>query len=133
MARRITFMSPIFYMPCRRLEVGIPLALHFFEPRYRLLIQMVMEGYPTELSDGRLIPNHVPNLPTFVYAHVPSFQQGSRACLVQVHRCMIDPNDGTANVWLMPVAFVKMERVWEGSNQAGLRYAQCVRLSSSAC
>ncbi len=32
----------------------------------------------------------------------------------------------------MPVAFVKMERVWEGSNQAGLRYAQCVRLSSSA-
>jgi hypothetical protein len=133
MARFIRFTSPIFYMSCRRVKIGIPVALHFFEHRYRLLIQMVMEGYPTELQDGRLIPNQVSNVPTFVYAHVPPFQQGSRACLVQVHRCVIDPNDGTANVWLMPVAFVKMERVWERADQAGLRYAQCVRLSNSAC
>jgi hypothetical protein len=133
MARFIRFTSPIFYMSCRRLKIGIPLALHFFEHRHRLLIQTVMEGYPMELQDGRLIANQVSNLPTFVYAHVPPFQQGSRACLVQVHRCGIDPNDGTANVWLMPVAFVKMERVWERADQAGLRYAQCVRLSSSAC
>jgi hypothetical protein len=34
---------------------------------------MVMEGYPTELPDGRLIPNHVPNLLTFIYAHVLPF------------------------------------------------------------
>ena len=127
------FTSPIFYMSCRRLKLGIPSLLHFFEPRYRLLIQMVMEGYPTELQDGRFIPNQVSNVPSFVYAHVPPFQQGSRACLVQVHRCMIDPNNGTANVWLMPVAFVKMERVWERADQAGLRYAQCLRLSSNAC
>lgn len=127
LARYMRFTSPIFCMTDRRVQLGTPISLHFFEPRYRLLIQMVMEGYPQEFRDGRSITTK--QLPSFVYAHEPPFDVNSKACLVEVHRCHIDEDDGRANVLLMPVSFVRMERVWERPNTGNLYFAQCLRLS----
>jgi len=130
-ARCMRFTSPIFCMPNRRVQLKTPIALHLFEPRYRLLIQLVMEGYPMDLRDGRDMTTRVEELPVFVYAHVPPFTASSRACLVQVQRCLIDEHDGTANVLLLPIAYVKLERVWERPNSGHLFFAQCIRLSES--
>jgi len=130
-ARCMRFTSPIFCMADHRVQLGTPISLHLFEPRYRLLIHLVMEGYPMELRDGRHMTATTQDLPSFVYAHISPYTASSRACLVQVQRCMIDENDGTANVLLLPVAFVKLERVWERPNTGHLYFAQCIRLSES--
>lgn len=43
----IQYSSPLFYMP-GDVEIGKEFGLHFFEPRYRLLISEVMSPYPAQ-------------------------------------------------------------------------------------
>lgn len=126
-ARFLRFTSPIFCMT-GNVRLGLPIGLHLFEPRYVLMIQLVMQGYPAEARDGRQIV--VEDLPYFVYAHASPFSASSSACLVKVQRCRINEN-GTADVLLMPVAHIKMERLWVQSNTGGLHFAQCLRLGDS--
>jgi hypothetical protein len=126
-ARFLRFTSPVFCMR-GNVRLGRPIGLHLFEPRYQRMIQLVMEGYPVEVRDGRNIV--LEDLPHFVYAHVSPFSASSPACLVNVQRCSINEN-GTADVLLMPVAYVKMERLWVQSNTGGLHFAQCLRLGAS--
>lgn len=127
-ARFVRFTSPVFCMMGGTVRLGRPFAIHLFEPRYRLLIQSVMEGYPAQARNGRQIVAE--ELPSFVYAHVAPFCASSPACLVEVQRCMIYEN-GRADVLLMPVAHIKMERVWQEPNTGRLLFAQCLRLGAS--
>lgn len=122
-ARFVRFTSPVFCMT-GNVRLGLPIGLHLFEPRYKLMIQLVMQGYPAEARDGRQIVSE--DLPYFVYAHGCA----SSACLVNVQRCRINEN-GTADVLLMPVANIKMERLWVQSNTGGLHFAQCLRLGDA--
>jgi hypothetical protein len=126
-ARFVRFTSPVFCMT-GNVRLGQRIGLHLFEPRYQVMIQLVMEGYPQEARDGRQIVSE--DLPYFVYAHAAPFSASSPACLVNVQRCVMH-EDGTADVLLMPVAHIKMERLWVQPNTGRLHFAQCFRLGAS--
>uniref|UniRef100_A0A6V2A4W5 Lon N-terminal domain-containing protein n=1 Tax=Ditylum brightwellii TaxID=49249 RepID=A0A6V2A4W5_9STRA len=122
---------PIFYMP-GTVRLGCVFGLHFFEPRYRVLISEVMSSYPVGFRTGDVIDASTEGrFPEFVYAHVAPLAPTNPACIVQVRQCHIYP-DGTADVLLMPVAYVWMERVWERPNSGGLACGRVVRMGKEA-
>mmetsp|Transcript_27014 Transcript_27014/g.41029 ORF Transcript_27014/g.41029 Transcript_27014/m.41029 type:complete len:321 (+) Transcript_27014:194-1156(+) len=126
----IRFTGPVFYMR-GMVRLGQAFGLHFFEPRYRLLIAEVMRDWPESARRGELIAASTQRrLPTFIYAHMSPLAPATPACLVQVHSCMIHP-DGSADVMLTPVAYVSLERVWERSNSGRLFQATCLRMGQS--
>ena len=124
-ARFLRLTGPVFIYPSNRVRIGELIQFFFFEYRYRLLIQQVMEGYPQAAREGS--PIEAEELPTFIYAHALPVAPSSPACLVQVQRCFIHP-DGSAELLLIPVAFLRIERVWEQPDTGGLFYAQCLRV-----
>jgi len=75
---------PVFAMHAQ-LNIGIPSGLHFFEPRYRMLVQRALA------SDGK-----------FVFA-VSQPQIGSVAYLCELHNVMVYA-DGRADVHALPVS-----------------------------
>jgi len=79
----IKFSGPVFYMT-GRVRIGQAFGLHFFEPRYRLLIQEVMADWPPEARQGSAIAAHNGRFPTFIYANVSPLAPTTPACLVQV-------------------------------------------------
>ena len=97
---------PIFYMSpgCR---VGQPIALHLFEPRYRILIRRAMEG------------NYM-----FVYA-ARTPKRGDQACLVKVTSACFH-RDGRANIIGVGIEEFGMEDVWVEEGTAGLYYTRFV-------
>lgn len=118
----IRFTGPVFGMGSH-LQLHVPYGLHFFEPRYRLLISEVMRGQPSEAIQN----GHVNGDCFFIHAHMEPLAPTTPAAIVQVSRCHIFP-DGRADVLLVPVAFVWLEKVWVRPNSGGLRYAQCLRM-----
>lgn len=127
----IRFTGPVFYMT-GAVRLGNAFGLHFFEPRYRFLIAEVMRDWPDEARLGEHI-QALPDgrFPTFVYAHTAPLAPTSPACLVQVKNCVIH-GDGTADVMLLPVAYVWLERLWERTGTGRLNYAQCLRMGRQA-
>jgi hypothetical protein len=110
----IRYVAPVFYMPDESIQRGQPFGLHFFEPRYRRLIAEVMEPYPEEFRNGRttVAENGITNPPTFIYGNRAPLKQGQVALIVQVLQCFIREN-GTADVFLLPLHNVRVDRVWE--------------------
>jgi hypothetical protein len=110
----IRYDMPVFYMPDELILRGRSLGFYFFEPRYRRLIWQVMEPYPVEFRQGRIpnAENGIANPPMFIYAHKSPLKRGVVACLVQVKHCIINPN-GTANIEVVPVEHVRVEKVYE--------------------
>jgi hypothetical protein len=123
--RYLRFTGPVFMMS-GVVHLGEPIGLHFFEPRYRLLIRQVMDGYNVDDHSGFVLQRNG-EYPTFVYAHVAPFAPTSPACLVEVRQCTIHPNR-SADVMLMPVAYTRIERLWEAPNTGRLHFAQCLRM-----
>jgi hypothetical protein len=120
---------PVFCMN-GHVQLNEPFGLHFFEPRYRLLIAEVMRDFPPEARQGNTIhPNQAGEMPTFCYAHVQPFAPTSPACLVHVRNCHMHA-DGTADVFLVPVSYVWLERMWERPNTGRLYQAQCIRMGN---
>lgn len=126
---KIRFVGPIFYMG-QSITLGEPYGLHFFEPRYRRLIAEVMspfpasakQGGPIECADGQ-------SPPVFIHANVHPLTRSSPAVLVQVIRCGIHPRDGRADVFLLPIAYVSMERIWEEERANDhLYHGMCMRV-----
>ena len=125
--RFLRFTGPVFMMS-GVVSLGEPILLHFFEPRYRLLVQQVLEGYPQEAREGGPITaNENGDYPTFVYAHMAPFAPTFPACLVEIRQCTVQPN-GSADVMLMPVAYVRIQHLWERPNTGRLHFAQCIRM-----
>ena len=95
---------PIFYMfpgP----QVGDPVGLHFFEPRYRILIRRSWEG------------NKI-----FVYCPGRPLE-GARAVLVHVDRAAFLP-DGRANIVGRAIEEVTLGETWVEDGTAGLYYTK---------
>ena len=125
--QHILFTGPVFYMTERvRLEQAI--GLHFFEPRYRYLIRQVMDDWPEEARHGGPIEaNEDGDFPTFIYAHKSPLAPSTPACLVQVRECFVHA-DGSADVQLLPVAYVWLRHLWTKPNTGNLYYATCQRM-----
>ena len=122
----IRYTGPIFHMP-NHIRLGQEFGLHFFEPRYRLLIAEVMEGWPSAQRGGPITADSNGNFPSFIYAYHNDLDPKSRAMIVQVRQVHIH-NGGRADVLLVPVAHVQIEQVWVRPNTGRLHMATVVRL-----
>ncbi len=156
--RHLRYQGPVFIMGSSvRLER--PYGLHFFEPRYRVLISEVMASYPISARRGERISPIVPGIfppPPVVCAemkssivdlvkkneslmteyHQPTFIHAHRefgtnclATIVQVQICSINPN-GTADVLLKPIAYIWIEKIWERRGTGGLYEASGIRMGA---
>lgn len=129
-SKHIRQVLPVFYMPGHIL-LGGSYRLHMFEPRYRLLVAELLKGYPEEARMGASTVSGNREAPVFIHANRQPFGPASPACLVQLIRCNISPRDGTADVMLLPVAYVWMEKLWTRSNSGNLHYAQCLHMGQT--
>lgn len=131
----IRFSAPVFHMP-HDMRLGHAFGLHFFEPRYRILIAHVMKHFSVEAKSGGTIDphNNLMNngkMPQFIYEHHPKLMRSAPAYIVEVKSCVIYQN-GRADVILVPVAKVAIETIHEIPNTGQLFYARVLRLSKSA-
>lgn len=139
LSQHIHFDAPMFVMPCH-LRIGQRYGLHLFEPRYRIMMHDLMQGTadpqassqggpirPTILEDngGMVTP------PLLIHANLGSrLAAGENACLVQVVQCQTY-EQGEADVQLLPVAWVRLDRIWVRPNAGHLFYARATRLPSN--
>jgi hypothetical protein len=130
----IFFDAPVFIMPCR-VRMGESYGLHLFEPRYRIMVRDLMRqcANPVEASNGEKIhvgtsPDGVLTPPLLIHACLGSrLAPGEMACLVQIERCNTYEY-GTADVGLVPVAWVQLDRIWVRPNAGHLFHAKAFRL-----
>jgi hypothetical protein len=110
----IRIEMPVFYMPDDMIQRGNPTGFFLFEPRYRRLIWDVMENLPMDFRNGRKISveNGIKHPPQFIYAHKSPLKRGVIACIVNILYCDIHRN-GTANVQVVPIEYVRIEKVFE--------------------
>ncbi len=111
--REFTFITlPIFHMRCNSIYPGVQMNLTLFEPRYRMLINEVMEGRRVSESNGRLLNEPRPRF-IFVHKSGPrSLSPGAMAYLVEISRCrMLD--GGRAHIMIKPLKKVRMINVRE--------------------
>jgi len=118
--------GPVFHMPSEDVRLGDEFSLHFFEPRYRLLISEVMENWSFVPNGEVITPDSKGKFPSFIYAN-QSLHPPSPAMIVQVMRAHRF-RDGRADVLLKPVAHVQLERVWERPNSRGLFMGRVIRV-----
>jgi hypothetical protein len=122
LSEQVRFKGPVFFMP-GQLQIGEAYGLHFFEPRYRLMIAEVMQSQDVEARRGGRIRG--PAL--FIHANRAPLAPASQAVVVQIQQCQIHP-DGRADVVLLPVSHVWLEKLWVRPNSGHLFYAQCLRM-----
>ena len=158
--RHLRYKGPVFIMGSSVL-LGSSYGLHFFEPRYRVLISEVLASYPVSARRGERIGPTVPgifpisshsvvdddikssvrelkeknesllkeyHLPTFIHAH-RGFQVNCPATIVQVQMCSVSPN-GSADVFLKPIAYIWIEKIWERRGTGGLCEARGIRMGA---
>ena len=128
----ICFDAPVFMMPCH-LQIGELYGLHLFEPRYRVMVHDLIMGCenPTEAFNGGKIRigrrDGVLQPPFLIHACLGRAAPGELACLVQLIWCHRHEH-GSADVRLLPVAWVKLDRIWIRRNAGNLFYAKAWRL-----
>jgi len=132
--RHLKFEAPMFLMPFQ-VTLGEMYGLHLFEPRYRIMIRDLINGCentrearmgqpirPGRTDDGLLQP------PQLVHFCLPQhLRPGSMACLVQVVWCRTYEY-GTADVQLMPIGWVRLDRIWRRDDQGDLFYCNVTRV-----
>eukprot|EP00931_Biecheleriopsis_adriatica_P101278 TRINITY_DN76455_c0_g1_i1.p1 TRINITY_DN76455_c0_g1~~TRINITY_DN76455_c0_g1_i1.p1 ORF type:complete len:469 (-),score=114.22 TRINITY_DN76455_c0_g1_i1:45-1451(-) len=96
---------PVFYMQGIASQPGQSVRLHFFEPRYRVLIRNCWEGNRRFLCTQR------------------QPYEGGAALVVQVDNASFLP-DGRANIQGRGVMKVTLTKVWVGEGTGGLYYAE---------
>jgi len=129
----VYFDAPVFMMHCH-LKIGEIYGLHMFEQRYRIMIHDLMNECenPIEASNGGKIrigrKDGVLNPPVLIHACSGSrLVPGVMACLVQV--VWVNTYQfGTADVRLLPIAWVRLDRLWIRRNASNLYYAKAYRL-----
>lgn len=128
----IYFDAPIFLMPCQ-LQIGEIYGLHLFEPRYRLMVHELLMNCenPMEASNGGKIrigrQDGILTPPLLIHACLGRVAPGELACLVQLVWCHTYEG-GTADVRLLPVAWVRFDQIWIRRNAHHLYYAKAWRL-----
>ncbi|KAL3905033.1 MAG: hypothetical protein SGILL_009840 [Bacillariaceae sp.] len=131
----IRFDAPVFMMPSH-LRIGEAYGLHLFEPRYSIMIRNLIDATrnPAQAGSGERIEygsqGGVITPPLLIHANLGSrLSPGECACLVQVIQCEIFER-GNANVRLLPVCWVRLDRIWIRAGEAHLFYAKATRLPS---
>mmetsp|Transcript_12206 Transcript_12206/g.15957 ORF Transcript_12206/g.15957 Transcript_12206/m.15957 type:complete len:301 (+) Transcript_12206:149-1051(+) len=127
LSRYLRFVGPVFCMG-GQVNIGEAYGLHFFEPRYRLLIAEVMKYQPETAKRGGPI---VGNDCLFIHANRGPLAPTTPATLVKVIKCDIF-RDGRADVELLPVAYVWLEKLWSQGNSGNLHFAQCFKMGHVA-
>lgn len=122
----IILTYPIFIMRDSSITVDASYGLHFFEPRYRLMMIEIMQPYPRGNSYG--LPCNFLKKPKFFYAFHGRVSPGSEVAVVEVEQCFTHP-DARADVLLTIKEFVRIKSSWERPNSYGLYEAQAVRKS----
>jgi hypothetical protein len=125
--------APVFTMPCQ-LKLGETYNLSWFEPRYITMVRDLMDKCenPEEATSGGKIRegrrDGVLEPPLFIHACLATRSQpGKMACLVQVVWCKTYEY-GTADVQLLPVAWVKLGRSWVRPSSGHLLYGEASRI-----
>jgi hypothetical protein len=133
LTQHIQFTGPVFLMPCP-LRLGEMYELHLFEPRYRIMIQDLMDSCenPEEATrGGQIREKRVDGMsrpPLLIHACQGSqLSPGEKACLVQVVWCRTYEYR-TADVRLLPVAWVKLDKIWMRPSSGHLFYAKASRI-----
>ena len=128
----IKIEAPVFIMPSQ-LDIGSIYGLHLFEPRYRVMVREVLQncGNPQEARiGGKIYPvyrNGYIEYPTLIHACMGTrLGPGQMACLVQIVWCRTY-EFGTADVQLLPIAWVKIDEVTVRPNSGHLFYAKGTR------
>lgn len=124
----VRIVAPVFVMEGDA-KIDQVIGLHLFEPRYRLLMEEVMSDMPFRYKMGEALPG--PNYPTFIYANNTPIGVSTPAVIVQVNQCVMHEN-GEADVFLMPIAHVWLERIWMRPNTGRLHMASAVRMPEKA-
>jgi len=118
----LRFQGPVFCMP-GHVALGQPYALHLFEYRYRVLIAQVLRGQGAAARNGGSLTG-----PPVYFLHANrGLEATAPAVLVQVTECRVFA-DGRADVVLLPVNHVWIERVWMRADQGNLYYAQALKM-----
>ena len=117
---------PMFLMRDNSVSIDASYGLHFFEPRYRLMMIEIMQAYPRGYSFG--LPCNCLKKPKFFYAFHGRVTPGSEVAIVEVEQCFTHP-DARADVLLTIKAFARILNSWERPNSYGLVEAQAVRLN----
>lgn len=127
---------PIFIMPSQ-IRLGEIYGLHLFEPRYRIMIRELLQscGNPEEAGNGQEIVDGIKFVdgisvnqpPYLIHACLGGLGPGELACLVQLVWCSTYEY-GTADVQLLPVAWVRLDEVWYRPNTGHLFYAKATRV-----
>jgi len=123
----LRFKGPVFCMP-GQIALGQSYSLHLFEWRYRTLIAQAMQGQPEEAKHGGRLLTDKPVY--FLHANRAPLEPTMPAVVVQVLQCQIYP-DGRADVVLLPVHFVWLERIWVRTDQGHLYYAQALKMGQA--
>ncbi len=113
---------PVFGMP-GIVTMGQPYTVHFFERRYRLMIQLLMANQPDSAKQGGPLSSNV----TFVHANRAPLQCPLPAVLVRIVQCQMHP-DGRADVVLLPLYHVTLEKLWIRENSDHLYMCQALRM-----
>mmetsp|Transcript_9523 Transcript_9523/g.25907 ORF Transcript_9523/g.25907 Transcript_9523/m.25907 type:complete len:195 (-) Transcript_9523:828-1412(-) len=129
----VHLIAPVFIMPCD-VHLGEMYGLHLFEPRYRIMVHTLLSecGNPDAARSGcRIEPGWKEGMsrpPMLIHAC-----RGARlgiddmACLVELKWCHTY-EDATADVRLLPVAWVKLDRIWVRQASYGLFYGKAMRV-----
>mmetsp|Transcript_24176 Transcript_24176/g.46293 ORF Transcript_24176/g.46293 Transcript_24176/m.46293 type:complete len:92 (+) Transcript_24176:83-358(+) len=63
----------------------------------------------------------------FIHAHQAPLRRNVPATIVRVEQCAIQP-DGSADVFMTPMAYIWLEEIWERPGTGGLVEARGVRM-----
>lgn len=135
LTNHIHFEAPVFGMSYP-IKIGEIYGLHLFEPRYRIMVRdlIVACANPVEAAMGGKIRinmrDGVRQPPMFIHACYGS-NPGDLACLVQLIWCQIY-EDGAADVRLLPISWVRLDRIWIRRHSRNLFYSSAWRLPPSA-
>lgn len=134
MTMELLITAPVFIM-----RMGLPAGgsleaqpvvvsyqLNFFEPRYILMIDDLMEGQPPESwRNGEIVDNLY-----FIHAN-QGYQLGGPALLIRLKSCQVFADRRGQLVYvvdLQVVANVRLEEEWVRPRSGGLHYAKALRL-----
>lgn len=133
LTQHIKITCPVFLMPSH-LRLGEMYGLHLFEPRYRIMVQDIMDGCdnPEEAKyGGRIREKRVGGMlqpPFLIHACQGSrLSPGEKACLVQIVWCSTYEH-GAADVRLLPVTWVTLDKIWMRPSSGHLFYAKASRI-----
>ena len=158
----LRYQGPVFIMGSSSVRLGSPYGLHFFEPRYRVLISEVMARHPVSARRGETISPMVPgifplppvvdddiksSIVDLVKRNVELMTEYHQPTFIHAYRDFLRPNslaaivqvqvcsinpNGSADVLLTPIAYVWIDRIWERPGTGGLYEASGIRMGANS-